>query len=78
MEDVKAFKDFESSERAKKIGQIDQRWEMLEIGRSFSIEQHEMAISNLRNKAWYMGKKLNKRFTVIDHKEKGYEVCRKA
>ena len=70
------MKDFPSSERALKIGQIDRRWETLEIGRSFAIECDPLSLPNLRNKAWRMGKKLNKRFRVIDHKKDGYEVAR--
>ena len=74
MEDVK---DFPSSERALRISEVDRRWETLEIGRSFSIDSSQLALHNLRNKAWRMGKKLNKRFRVVDHKT-CYEVARRA
>ena len=75
MDDIEVMKDFESSERAKKINQIDRRWETLEIGRSFSIEHNQIAIANLRNRAWYNGRKLGKRFRVVQH-ETCYEVAR--
>ncbi len=73
---MEELKDFPSSARALRVGVIDRRWETLEIARSFVISCDEMELSNLRNKAWRMGKKLNKRFRVIDHKKDGYEVAR--
>lgn len=67
---------FESSPKLKQVRQLDRRWETVEVGQSFAIplEAH-VSLNNLRSKCWAMGKKLNKRFRVVQH-ETCYEVGR--
>jgi len=49
-------------------------WRELGIGQSFAVGKQESKIATLRSHAWKMGKKLGKKFRVIDHGEDGYEV----
>ncbi len=72
----KVDETFESSTKLKQIRKpIDRRWETTEIGRSFSIPLNEANLAALRHKCWVMGKKLGKRFRVVQH-ETCYEVGR--
>ena len=59
---------FESSTKLKQIGKpVDRRWETVEVGRSFEIPLNDTNLAALRHKCWAMGKKLNKRFRVVQH-----------
>ena len=70
-------KIFESSPQMKKTKQIDRRWETIEVDQSFFIDLDQASLINLRHKCWAMGKKLGKRFRVLQHPN-GYEIGRKA
>lgn len=52
-------------------------WHELEPGKSFSVAESNIKIASLETLAYRMGKRHNKRFKVLHHKEYGvYEVGR--
>ena len=67
---------FESSPEMKQERQIDRHWEIIEIGQSFTIPLDQANLIGLRHKCWYMGKKLGKRFRVIQ-RHNCFEIGRK-
>lgn len=51
-------------------------WRTMEIGTSFAVGKDEAKLGTLRSRCWKMGKKLGKKFSVVDHGDKGFEVGR--
>jgi hypothetical protein len=51
-------------------------WQTVPFGKSFIVHHHEIKFSTLRSQASYYGKRLGKKFKVVDHGESvGYEVA---
>lgn len=66
-----------SQKALDKIRGSNYRYADLEVGQSFRIPFGEIKIGSLRNKVSVAGKKLGRKFSVIEHdKETGYEVVR--
>ncbi len=59
-----------------RFSDINYPFEELLIGKCFIVPHTAIKIGSLRNKATMMGKKLGRRFTVVDYGERGYEVAR--
>ena len=66
---------FDSSEKLLNVRQDDKIWETLEIKKSFTVPLEQAKLANLRTKCWSMGKKLNKKFRVVQH-DNCYEIGR--
>ena len=67
---------FPASDKLRQVRKIDRRWETIDVWQSFTIPlDAHVSLNNLRSKCWAMGKKLNKRFRVVQH-ETCYEVGR--
>jgi len=57
----------------------DTRFEELKVGQCLIFVHGSIPIGSLRNKASRLGKKLGRKFTVVDHgPNEGYEVARVA
>jgi len=69
-------KVFESSPEMKQERQIELPWEIIEIDQSFTVPLDQGSLIGLRHKCWYMGKKLGKRFRVIQ-RHNCFEIGRK-
>ena len=50
-------------------------WNDVECGQSFAVPKSEMKVMTLRSMASVKGKKLKKKFRVVEHEE-AYEVAR--
>lgn len=53
----------------------DHPFEKLEVGKCFIVKHEAIKSGSLRNKASIVGKKLGRKFTVVDHGDV-YEVAR--
>ena len=66
---------FESSSKLSQVKKDWMAWKTIEIGQSFAVPLDQGKLANLRSKCWAMGKKLNKKFRVVQH-ENCYEIGR--
>lgn len=72
------FEFFDSSDKAKAGTRVVQRkypWEEVPIGKSFPVPRENIKFNVLRSLASLQGKKLKKKFRVIDHEVGPYEVA---
>src|SRR5690242_12430093 len=70
---------FDSSDKAMQADARSRKkypWEELGVGQSFAATPDEITLDSLRPLASRMGKKLGRRFRVINHEDKSYEVAR--
>lgn len=71
---------FESSPAMRSAGALIERkrkylWQELELGESFPVSHSEIKLGSLVTLAFRTGKRLGKKFRVLDHgPEQGYEV----
>lgn len=79
MTEDSSYKIFPSSEKVKKRIERNEKYpfKLLEVGQSFAIPKMMVKDASLRNHASIVGRRLGRKFTVIDHGEQaGYEVAR--
>lgn len=72
------FTFFDSSDKAKVGKRVVQRkypWNEVPAGKSFPVARENTKFNTLRSLASLQGKKLGKRFRVIDHGSGAYEVA---
>lgn len=64
---------------AKRVGRVGLQkypWNTVPAGKSFAVVRNDIKFNVLRSLASRTGKKLNRKFRVIDHKDNGpYEVA---
>jgi len=78
-EDTTSFVIFPSSDKVKrKIERVEKYpFALLKVGESFAVPKVMVKDASLRNHASIVGKRLGRKFTVVDHGENGgYEVAR--
>lgn len=71
------FKIFPSSPELTASGKYNFPWDTIECGQSFAVPKDEIKLLTLRPMATAKGKKLNKKFRVVEHDD-CYEVGRLA
>lgn len=60
----------------KRIGEEKYPWKELQIGQSFAVPVANLKFNSLRSQASIVGKRLKRRFRVIEHSDgKVYEVA---
>lgn len=72
---------FDSSEKAldtkigRPVGQVKYPWRDVPLGKSFAVNKVDIKFKVLRSLASKQGKKLGRKFRVIDHSGDSYEVA---
>lgn len=75
---VKETVEIYTSSKILKVDKIiEYPWLELELGKSFAAKKSDIKEQYLRNRASVVGKKLNRKFSVVNHKEtEFFEVAR--